>query len=146
MIENFEKAFKLLMKLEGYASNLPGDPGGDTILGVTSKFYPDVYAELKSALTPDKTIPIAKNFYYKEFWLRYNCDMLPDKIDILYFVTAVNTPRGMKSAQITGVGSLREEAFEVIDYYVRNSKIFPYGLVKRILRVDEYLRTGTFTI
>ena len=147
MIENFEKGFKILMDLEGYYACLKDDFGGETILGITSKFYPEIYLKLKEACTPDKAVPIAKEFYRKEFWFKYGCDDLPDKIDILYFVTAVNTPRGEKVMALA-VGSFENECLDAILYYVQtnNKDDRRLSLVKRVLRVWQALNQGDVTI
>jgi len=142
MTENYDKSFFILINLlEGYESDLPFDVGGPTILGVSSRFYPKEYAELKS-LPKDEALKRVKDFYYKEFWNKYMCDNLPDKIDTLYFVTAVNTPRGEKIIAFN-IGSFENECLELIDYYINQTKSeYKIGLVNRVLKVWKYLGGG----
>jgi len=146
MIENRQKAIKLLWKLEGFSSNLPDDD--PTILGVNSRFHPDTYNELKAhSSDPEACFKIAEIFYFKNFWLRYNCDALPDKIDILYFVTAVNTPRGEKMMALS-IDNFENECLDAILYYsqTKNTDNRKLGLINRVLRVWQALNEGNVTI
>jgi len=141
MIENYDIAFELLKKLEGFHSNLKDDPGGNTIVGFSSKFYPAEYAELikLSKSGSDVVYCRAKELYKKLFWDKYMCDNLPDKIDILYFLTAVNTPRGQKVMAFS-VGSFENECLDIINYYFEGNSPYKLGLIGRILHIWRYLK------
>ena len=89
MEKNFDAIFDFVMKEEGFTSNHPSDPGGKTIWGISSRYFPSVVAELKS-LPPDIAKERAKNFYYNTFWKKLGCNTLPTGMDAVIFDTAVN--------------------------------------------------------
>jgi len=88
MKDNFEKAFELLLEFEGYKS---WDRwGGDTLFGITKRWFPDVVEKIRKEKTKDEKLQIAKEFYKKEFWNTLRCDLKLYPLDIIYFDTGVN--------------------------------------------------------
>lgn len=67
MSQRFLKAFAFTKTNEGGYSNHPSDKGGETLYGVSSKWYPEIYKELAEA-QPNEVEDILKAFFYSEFW------------------------------------------------------------------------------
>lgn len=83
MRTNFDRAFDLLMEMEGYESNDKRDPGGYTKWGIAEHFHPEVKF---SSLTRED----AKDFYLTEYWTMLGCDEKPFPFDIALFIQGVN--------------------------------------------------------
>lgn len=83
MRESFNKAFEIVVGLEGGYSNDPNDPGGETKYGISKRYNPDV--DVKN-LTLDQ----AKEIYLKRYWMPFGCDKRPFPLDICLFDGAVN--------------------------------------------------------
>ena len=83
---NFDDAFALLVPEEGgYSNPAPGvDPGGETNFGISKRSYPD--EDIKN-LTRER----AKAIYEADFWLKAQCDIVPEWIKFDLFDTAVNS-------------------------------------------------------
>ena len=81
MRENFDKAFEIVVGLEGHVSDDPGDPGGFTIWGLSSKYNP---------VTRNTTLEQAKAIYLRQYWGPASCDIQPFPMDICMFDGAVN--------------------------------------------------------
>lgn len=83
MTESFDKAFTLLMALEGGHVNDPHDAGGETSYGISHAQYPDVDI---AHLTQDT----AKTIYRRDFWDKYRCGDMPWPIGYVFFDCVVN--------------------------------------------------------
>lgn len=83
MRESFNKAFDLLMELEGYESNDALDKGGFTRYGIAQKYHPNVNV-------PKLTREQAKEIYLKDYWIKAGCDELEYPTDMVLFIQAVN--------------------------------------------------------
>jgi lysozyme family protein len=106
MRENFNKAFDLLMELEGYESNDAPDKGGYTKYGISQKYHPNVNVP---KLTKDE----AKEIYLEQYWIPAGCDTIVDKIDILVFVQAVNLG-------VNKINAIRSKCNGMLDFYMLN--------------------------
>lgn len=102
MRENFEKAFRAVLKHEGGFVNHPDDPGGMTNLGVTRTVWQNwngrkVSEQEMRALTPQDVEPL----YRGRFWNPIRGDELPSGVDYAVFDAAVNsgTVRAIKWLQ-----------------------------------------------
>lgn len=95
MKKNFDKAFEIVIGLEGGYSNNPNDPGGETNYGICKRAYPN--EDIKN-LTLDR----AKEIYYLDYWSKCKCDDMPSGIDIVLFDCAVN------QGQITAIKLLQK--------------------------------------
>jgi lysozyme family protein len=92
MKENFDLAFKSVLKHEGGFVNHPADPGGMTNLGVTKRAWEEyvgheVDEKTMRALTPDAVAP----FYRTRYWDAVRGDQLPAGVDYAVFDCAVNS-------------------------------------------------------
>ncbi len=82
-MSNFDKAFELLIDVEGGYSNDPRDPGGETKFGITKRQYPDLNIATL-------TVEDAKAFYQKDYWLPVRGSDLPWPLALFVFDCAVN--------------------------------------------------------
>jgi len=95
MLNNFHKAFNLVLKEEGGFVNNPKDPGGMTNLGVTKKSWEEwigrsaTEQEIRD-LVPAQVLP----FYQEKYWNVCRCDKLQSGLDHLIFDIAVNSGTG----------------------------------------------------
>ena len=83
MRENFDKAFELLMELEGYESNDKDDKGGFTRYGISQKYNPDINV-------PKLTREKAKDIYLERYWKKLGCDEREYPCDVALFIQGVN--------------------------------------------------------
>jgi len=82
-MNNFTKAVEFVLKHEGYYSNDPKDPGGETKFGISKRAYPNL--DIKN-LTRDEAIAI----YYRDYWEPLP-KQLPQSVHSALFDCAVNT-------------------------------------------------------
>lgn len=92
MKDNFDAAFKYLMRVEGGLVNDVRDKGGMTKYGISQKAFPNLKI---IDITPEQ----AKEIYKKHYWEPCHCDELPPSFDIAVFDSAVN--QGVKRAVLT---------------------------------------------
>ena len=98
MKENFDVAFKALLKHEGGFVDHPIDPGGMTNLGVTKLVWEnwvghEVDEKVMRGLTPEMVAPL----YKKRYWDAVHGDNLPSGVDLVVFDCAVNSGVGRAS-------------------------------------------------
>lgn len=107
MKENFERAFKAVLKHEGGYVNHPLDPGGMTNLGVTRAAWQSwTGRKVTEAEMRDLTPEDVSLFYRKRYWDAIRGDELPTGVDYVVFDAAVNSgpPRATRWAQaVAGV-------------------------------------------
>lgn len=96
MKESYPQAFNFAMSWEKWIADDKDDPGGLTIWGVTTKFFPEVVEKLKDMTKEQSREYVKDNFYYEKFWVRFGCDDLPYPIDICMFDFAMNSEKGAK--------------------------------------------------
>lgn len=89
MNEKFDRLIEFVFQHEGYKSNDIGDPGKLTIWGIASLWYPKEVEQMNK-LSPEDSKKIAKNIYYKNYWLPLNCEKYPDKIALAILDSGVN--------------------------------------------------------
>lgn len=85
---DFETAFKFLLGIEG--ENSYDKFGLDTYFGISKRYFPIQYNEIKSLQSIPERIEYAKKFYKENFWDKFGCNRLPYPLNILVFDTAVN--------------------------------------------------------
>lgn len=96
-MSKFNVFFDRLIGHEGGYVNHPDDPGGETNWGVTKRTaLAEGYTGAMKTMTRDQARPI----YHKAFWLRYQCDKLPDAIAFQLFDAAVNHGFGNASRML----------------------------------------------
>ena len=88
-MDNFDRAMDFVFKWEGYRSDHPNDPGGLTMLGLSSRYYPGEVSEMAAAPEP-RAREIAREVYRREYWDRCGCAGLDYPLDIIVMDTAVN--------------------------------------------------------
>ncbi len=68
---NFNTAFEQLISREGYIADTPGDKGGKTVWGISSKIFPrEVEKMLK--MKKDDSLKFAEKLYQKKYWDKMN--------------------------------------------------------------------------
>tara|TARA_Y100001938_G_C8058110_1_gene415647 strand:- start:469 stop:942 length:474 start_codon:yes stop_codon:yes gene_type:complete len=82
-MEEFNRAVKKVLHHEGGYVNDPSDPGGETKYGISKRAYPDL--DIKGLTEQD-----AIDIYYKDYWIRGKCEILPKSIREVYFDMVVN--------------------------------------------------------
>lgn len=83
----FIQIFNRLIGHEGGYVNDPRDPGGETNWGITKRTaQANGYQGSMRAMTREQAYKI----YYSAFWLRYQCDKMPDAVAYQFFDAAVN--------------------------------------------------------
>jgi lysozyme family protein len=107
--ELFEKAFKILIDLEGGYVDDPNDRGGKTKYGITTFTYNNWYLDLVNrgveegwpVRVKDISIEQAKEIYWKQYWIDPEICTLRDELAIHVFVAGVNIgpPRAIACLQ-----------------------------------------------
>lgn len=92
MNANEELALQNTLLEEGGFAHLEGDPGGDTMKGVTQATYDGYRVKMN---LPKQTVALISqselvDIYGNEFWIPARCDALPSGVDAQHFDTAVN--------------------------------------------------------
>ena len=82
MRTSFDKAFEIVIGLEGKPTNDPDDPGKLTVWGLSQRYNPQV--------SLDMTIDMAKGIYLRKYWEPSGCDDMAFPMDICVFDAAVN--------------------------------------------------------
>ena len=111
--ETFDKAFSVIIGLEGGYVNNPNDPGGETKYGIAKASFPDL--DIKNLTVDD-----AKKIYYSNYWntKHMNLDTIAEfsaELAIELFDSAVNQ----------GVGTAAEFLQESLNLMNRDQKLFP---------------------
>jgi lysozyme family protein len=88
MAVSFDRAFKIVVEVEGGYVNNPNDPGGETIYGITKRDHPDLWAVGRP------TIEQAKIRYQTQYWAPVKADQLPWPLSLYLFDTAINQGPG----------------------------------------------------
>jgi lysozyme family protein len=83
MTEDFDRAFAIVVGVEGGYVNDPRDPGGGTNWGISKRSYPDIDI---ANLTEDG----AKAIYQRDYWGRMQCEKYPWPLSLYVFDAAVN--------------------------------------------------------
>ena len=94
---NFSQIFNRLIGHEGGYVNDPRDPGGETNWGITKRTaQANGYTGNMKTMTRQQAYEI----YYRAFWLRYNCEQMPDAVAYQFFDAAVNHGFGNASRML----------------------------------------------
>ena len=123
-MSSFDKAMGDVLKNEGGYVKDPIDRGGETIYGVSRRYWPswagwaivDQMLKGTGTVQPSERLDLAvKDFYRAEFWDRCNCDALPQGIATKVFDTAVNVG-------VTTACRWLQESLNILN---RNGKSYP---------------------
>ncbi len=140
MKESFDRAFELVIGLEGNPTYDPRDPGGFTIWGLASRYNPGV--------GPGTTLAQAKEVYRNKYWSASGCDEVPYPMDICLFDAAVN-PQDAKAWQGAGnkeLLSLSPENWQeflllrMVRYMDNSKPEYVKGHVFRVLKLFRQLK------
>ncbi|ARL25502.1 glycoside hydrolase family 108 protein [Burkholderia pseudomallei] len=82
-MENFERAFELVVGIEAGYVNDPTDPGGETKYGISKRAYPN-------ADIANMTLTGAQALYEADYWRACSCDQMPWPLCLFVFDCAVN--------------------------------------------------------
>jgi len=82
-MSNFDRAFAVVVGIEGGYVNDPKDPGGETKFGLSKRANPDL--DIKNL-----TLGIAQDRYRTRYWNAHNLDSLEYGKALLVFDVAVN--------------------------------------------------------
>ncbi|MGF7452430.1 glycoside hydrolase family 108 protein [Pasteurella bettyae] len=94
---SFQQIFDRLIGHEGGYANDPQDPGGETNWGVTKRTaQANGYTGNMKTMTRQQAYEI----YRRAFWLRYNCEQMPDAVTYQFFDAAVNHGFGNASRML----------------------------------------------
>jgi type VI secretion system secreted protein VgrG len=102
MTDSFENAFRFLMWLEGAYSDVPTDPGGPTIYGISQRSHPTAFAEVISQPTEQDKLGAARTFYLRQWWEPMQLDAISDwRVGAEIFEMAVHggIPWGVRLVQ-----------------------------------------------
>lgn len=86
-MDNFDRAFAIVIGHEGGYVNHPSDPGGETKYGITKRSYPNLHI-------PSITLDDAKAIYRRDFWQKLRCGDMPWPIALSVFDAGVNSGPG----------------------------------------------------
>lgn len=93
----FQQIFDRLIGHEGGYVNDLQDPGGETNWGVTKRTaQANGYTGNMKTMTRQQAYEI----YRRAFWLRYNCEQMPDAVTYQFFDAAVNHGFGNASRML----------------------------------------------
>ena len=87
MLTTFDEIIEQVIKHEGGLVDDPNDAGGETNFGISKRAYPD--EDIK-----ELTVERAKELYKRDYWDRFKCGQLPDRIRHIYFDMCVNMGGG----------------------------------------------------
>ena len=144
MKRNFDRAFRMVLELEGVISKDSRDPGntnkdgspGFTVWGLSSRYNPEI--------TQDMSVEQAAEIYKKKYWIAAGCDELSFPDDVVLFDTAVNqgisTIKAIMGAPGDWMGTWQDILFQRMLIYQKKSKdIFVKGHLFRVLRLYQML-------
>ena len=87
----FNTCLQVILTEEGGYGNDPDDSGGATNLGITTRALSEYLGRDATIQEIENlTVDTAKKIYYKNYWLKAECDALPPGIDLMLFNIAVN--------------------------------------------------------
>ena len=140
MRTSFDKAFEIVIGLEGKPSDDPADPGGLTVWGLSKRYNPEVSLTM--------TIDEAKAIYLKRYWMPSGCDTLPFPMDVCVFDARVNPqddpdlPGGsMQELMNQSPENWQEYLILRMQRYMKRSKEkYVKGHVFRILRLHKQIK------
>jgi len=140
MRASYEKAFEIVVGLEGHISDDSRDPGGFTVWGLSSRFNPGVHR--------DTTLAEAKDLYLYKYWIPAGCDEQPFPMDLCLFDSQVNPQNDPKlpgggNQEIMAMSPENWQDYCILrmQRYMRCSKdIYVKGHIFRVLRLVQQIK------
>lgn len=125
---DFDRAFEIVVGLEGGYTNNAKDPGGETKYGISKKAYPSVDIQ-------NLTLDQAKGIYAKDYWLAARCADHKWPLCLYVFDCAVNQGVGVATSIPKSDPALfmADRALRYIT--TRNFDTFGRGWLKRLFAV-----------
>ncbi|WP_181708716.1 glycosyl hydrolase 108 family protein [Chthonobacter rhizosphaerae] len=151
----FEKAYKQTRAFEGGYANHPNDRGGATIFGISSKYWPEDFALVKSLVDQgrtDEAEAYTRDFYKKNFWDASGAENASPEMQPLIFDAAVNHGVGAAKRMFASAGSDPTAFLDArqgyMDQIVQNDPsqaVFQQGWQNRVdgQRMPEPVRTAS---
>lgn len=122
----FEKFWPQLLKWEGSKyTNDPDDPGGATKYGIDKRSHPTV--DIRGL-----TEGAAKEIYWREYWLKNECQKKPFPLGEVFFDACVNVGAGQAKKFLA-------RAQNVVEYLELRDDFYR-GLASRRPRMRKFLR------
>ena len=130
MMLSFNKAFIVVVGLEGKETNDPNDPGGLTRFGISQKYNPDVDVA-------NLTLEQAKEIYLNRYWIPAGCDEAPYPMDICLFDARVNSQKGGNKELLKQNPENWQEflLLRMVRYMDHSKDIYMKGHLCRVLRL-----------
>ena len=126
MVNQFERAFEIVVGLEGGYVNDPRDPGGETNWGISKRSYPALDI-------PSLTREQAKSIYKSDYWDKIDGDSRPWGPALVMFDCAVNQGVAFALRAASIAGSIESPDFEEsvttqrLQRYAANPNYGTYG-------------------
>lgn len=139
-MDNFERAFELVVGIEAGYVNDPTDPGGETKFGISKRAYPNVdIANL--------TLDDAKAIYVRDYWAACACGQLRWPLCLFVFDMAVN--QGQPAARVMLQRALGVDADGIVGpvTLAAANKMDDEALALLLTaRAFRYMQAGNFNI
>lgn len=122
----FQKAVDIILEHEGGYVNDPDDPGGETRYGISKRSYPTIdiaNLSLKHAI----------HIYKRDYWSVMRCDVLPCKIRLVIFDSAVN--QGVSFA----TRRLQSTVGTIVDGHIGGKTLAAVHAMDQVLLKREFL-------
>lgn len=142
METNFEKAFEFAMSWEQWRSSDPRDPGGLTIWGISSKYYPDVVERIKG-MSADDSKAFVHEFYREKYWDRMECDKIASPLDIVVFDSAIIPGPTAANTFLIMTHDWRDYLFLRLGHFASSplASIYMRGWTNRVIDLWKMLKT-----
>nr|DAQ46637.1 MAG TPA: Lysozyme [Caudoviricetes sp.] len=140
---SFQQIFDRLIGHEGGYVNDLQDPGGETNWGVTKRTaQANGYTGNMKTMTRQQAYEI----YRRAFWLRYNCEQMPDAVAYQFFDAAVNHGFGNASRMLQRAVGVLDDG--IIGKYsleaINHNPISDTLMVLNGERLNFYIRLKNF--
>ena len=139
----FIQIFNRLIGHEGGYVNDPRDPGGETNWGITKRTaQANGYQGSMLAMTREQAYKI----YYSAFWLRYQCDKMPDAVAFQFFDAAVNHGLGNASRMLQRAVNVADDGIIGNMTIAAIKKMAISDVIMRLNaeRIEFYCKLSTF--
>ncbi|MCK9133420.1 glycoside hydrolase family 108 protein [Haemophilus influenzae] len=140
---SFKQIFDRLIGHEGGYVDDPRDPGGETNWGVTKRTaQANGYTGAMKTMTRQQAYEI----YRRAFWLRYNCEQMPDAVAYQFFDAAVNHGFGNASRMLQRAVNVADDGIIGNMTIAAIKKMAISDVIMRLNaeRLEFYFKLGTF--
>ncbi len=140
MNDNFNNVVKFTLNYEKFKTDDPHDPGGLTIWGFASKYWP-IEVNLMKNMSPEDAKKRAVELYYNNYWFTGGCNLLPEFSSQIHFDACVNPGIGAATRFLQNVvgakgdGSLGPNTRKLVDLYVKSPEFNDKDLAIKLLEL-----------